>query len=75
LPGVNDVIHQRVALQFLIKFGHAFAGKIVAAAAEHDLSVFQSNQWPDVMQGTGPGFKILFYGRVVHGKDNLVDSL
>ena len=58
LPGVDDAVCQSVALQFLIKFGHAFAGKIVATAAQHDLTVFQSYQRPDVVQRTGPGFKV-----------------
>jgi hypothetical protein len=55
-------------LQLLIKLGHAFAGKIIAAAAKHDLPIFKSNQRPDVMQRTGSGFKVKFYGRVVHNK-------
>jgi len=57
LPGIFNIGYQSVALQFLIQFGHAFAGKIVAAAAKCDLSAFKSNQRPDVMKGTGPGFK------------------
>lgn len=58
LPGILNIGYQSVALQFLIQFGHAFAGKIVAAAAKCDLSVFKSNKRPDVMKGTGPGFKV-----------------